>query len=46
VHAREAIGEERDRLWGLWAAVDRNLDGYASLRSTETPVVVFESRDG
>jgi F420H(2)-dependent quinone reductase len=45
VRARKAAGEERDRLWEQWAAVDRNLDGYASLRSTETPVVILEPRD-
>jgi len=42
VRARPAVGEERDRLWRRWAVVDRNLDGYASLRSTITPVVVLE----
>ena len=45
VHAHRAVGEERDRLWQQWAEVDRDLDGYASLRSTETPVVVLEPRD-
>ena len=42
VHARPAEGEERDRLWQRWAEVDPQLDGYASLRSTETPVVILE----
>lgn len=46
VRARRAEGEERDRLWQCWAAVDPGLDGYAGSRSTETPVVVFEPRDG
>ena len=45
VHARAAVGEERDRLWQRWAAVDRDLDGYAGRRSTVTPVVVLEPRD-
>ena len=45
VRAREAEGEERERLWQRWLAVDPNLDGLAALRSMETPVVVFESRD-
>ena len=45
VHARRSVGEERDRLWQRWAAVDTNLDGYAGLRSVETPVVVFEPSD-
>jgi F420H(2)-dependent quinone reductase len=42
VHARAATGGERDRLWQLWAEVDEDLDGYAALRSTVTPVVVLE----
>ena len=46
VHARAAVGEERDRLWQRWAEVDDNLDGYAGLRSTQAPVVVFEPRAG
>ena len=46
VHVRRAAGEERERLWQLWAAVDPQLDGYAGLRSIETPVLVFEPRDG
>ena len=46
VHARAAAGEERDRLWQRWAANDSHLDEYAGRRSTETPVVVLEPRDG
>lgn len=42
VHARSAVGEERARLWQMWAEVDSGLDAYASQRSAETPVVVFE----
>jgi deazaflavin-dependent oxidoreductase (nitroreductase family) len=42
VRARVATGEERDRLWQLWRAVNPDLDGYAARRSTETPVVVLE----
>jgi deazaflavin-dependent oxidoreductase (nitroreductase family) len=42
VHARLALGEERDRLWQLWAAVDPKLDAYAALRTTTTPVIVLE----
>ncbi|MGY1601707.1 nitroreductase/quinone reductase family protein [Geodermatophilus sp. SYSU D00815] len=45
VRARAATGEERDRLWQRWRAVDPDLDGYAGRRSTETPVVVLEPRD-
>lgn len=40
--AREASGDERHRLWQRWAAVDEGLDGYAAMRSVETPMVVFE----
>jgi deazaflavin-dependent oxidoreductase (nitroreductase family) len=46
VRARRSAGEERDRLWQRWAEIDLQLDGYAGLRSTETPVVVLEPRDG
>ena len=42
VRAVEAVGEERDRLWKLWLAVNPDLEGYASRRSTETPVVLLE----
>lgn len=45
VRARRATGEELDRLWQRWVAVDPKLDGYAGGRTTETPVVVFEPRD-
>lgn len=34
VRAREAVGEERERLWHRWAAVDHGLDGYAARRSS------------
>jgi F420H(2)-dependent quinone reductase len=42
VRARAAVGEERDRLWQRWAAVDHDLDAYAARRKVQTPVVVFE----
>jgi len=42
VRARAAQGAERDRLWARWRESDGNLDGYASLRSTETAVVIME----
>jgi deazaflavin-dependent oxidoreductase (nitroreductase family) len=45
VRARAATGEERDRLWQRWAALDAGLDAYAERRSTEAPVVVLEFRD-
>ncbi len=45
VRARSAEGDERERLWRLWAEVDDGLDAYAGSRSTDTPVIVFEPRD-
>jgi deazaflavin-dependent oxidoreductase (nitroreductase family) len=46
VRAREAEAEERERLWRRWAVIDEGLDAYAKSRTAETPVVVFEPRDG
>jgi F420H(2)-dependent quinone reductase len=46
VRARPAAGDERDRLWQRWVSADPQIDAYAGLRLTETPVVVFELRDG
>ena len=46
VRAHEATADERDRLWQLWVAVDPQIDAYAGRRSTVTPVVVLEPRDG
>ena len=46
VRARRSAGEERDRLWLRWVATDPNLEAYAARRSTETPVVVLEPRNG
>ena len=46
VRAREATGEERDRLWARWTAVNPQLDGYVAGRRTATPVVVLEVRPG
>lgn len=45
VRARAAKGEERDRLWQRWVAIDPDHDGCAERRSTETPVIVLEPRD-
>ena len=42
VTGRAAVGEERSRLWARWREIDKNLDGYAALRSRETAVVVLE----
>ena len=44
VHAHRAEGAERERLWSLWASVDRNLDAYAARRPGQTAVVVLEPR--
>ena len=44
VRARAAAGDERARLWARWREIDKNLDAYAALRSTETAVVIFEPR--
>ena len=44
VRAHQAEGDERDRLWQRWRAVNPDLDGYAAQRSTVAPVVVFEPR--
>ena len=45
MHAREADGAERERLWQRWSEVDDGLDAYAASREVTTPVVVFELRD-
>jgi deazaflavin-dependent oxidoreductase (nitroreductase family) len=42
VRGRAAEGEERTLLWTRWQEIDKNLDGYAALRSTETAVVLLE----
>jgi len=42
VVANVATGQERARLWELWRSLDKNLDGYARRRSTQTAVVVLE----
>jgi F420H(2)-dependent quinone reductase len=42
VRAHAAEGDERDRLWERWRRYDKGLDAYASLRPTETAVVVLE----
>ncbi len=42
VVAHAATGAERTRLWERWRVLDKDLDGYASRRPSETAVVVFE----
>lgn len=44
ITGRAAHGEERERLWARWREIDKNLDGYAARRPTETAVVVLEPR--
>jgi deazaflavin-dependent oxidoreductase (nitroreductase family) len=44
VHAHAANAEERPRLWARWAVYDKDLDGYAALRSRETAVVILSPR--
>ena len=44
VRARVAVGEERERLWQRWAAIEPSLDAYASQRRTQVPVLVLEPR--
>ena len=45
LRARAAEGDERERLWQRWCAVDPNWDAYAAKRATPTPVVVLEAAD-
>ena len=44
VVAHAAAGDERAELWNRWRELDKDLDGYARRRSTETAVVVLEPR--
>jgi deazaflavin-dependent oxidoreductase (nitroreductase family) len=44
VVAHAATGQERARLWDRWRSLDKNLDGEAARRSTQTAVVVLEPR--
>jgi len=44
VRARAAEGDERARLWSRWREIDTGLDSFATLRSSETAVVVLEPR--
>ena len=39
---RAATGQERARLWERWYEVNDELDAYATMRPTETAVVVLE----
>ncbi len=44
VRGRAADVHERPRLWARWAALDKDLDGYAARRSRETAVVILSPR--
>jgi len=44
VHARAAIGDERDRLWARWCELSDDYDDWAAMRSGPTAVVVLEPR--
>jgi deazaflavin-dependent oxidoreductase (nitroreductase family) len=44
VRGRAAQGDERARLWARWREMGDDVDGYATLRPTETAVVVLEPR--
>lgn len=41
VVAHRAEGEERDRLWRAWSAIEPHLDDLAARRATPTDVVVL-----
>jgi deazaflavin-dependent oxidoreductase (nitroreductase family) len=41
-HAREAMGDERDRLWSLMTGIWPNFDLYQSRTERRIPVVVLE----
>jgi deazaflavin-dependent oxidoreductase (nitroreductase family) len=45
IRARAASGAERDRLWTAMQQLEPDLDAYASRRTNQTQVVVFEPRD-
>jgi deazaflavin-dependent oxidoreductase (nitroreductase family) len=44
VRARAAVGAERARLWARWRDVGDDVDAFATLRSSETAVVILEPR--
>ena len=44
VTGRTAQGEERERPWSRWRAINKNLDAEAALRCTDTAVVILEPR--
>ena len=42
VRGRAATGDERSRLWARWRDMGDDVDAYATLRRSETAVVVLE----
>jgi deazaflavin-dependent oxidoreductase (nitroreductase family) len=44
VRGREAVGEERARLWERWKEMGDDLEGYSVRRPAGTAVVVLEPR--
>jgi deazaflavin-dependent oxidoreductase (nitroreductase family) len=46
VTAHAATGEERERLWAMWNALDADYEGYTKLRAGETALIVLEPRAG
>ena len=42
VVANAATGQERAQLWDRWRSLDKNLDGHARRRLTQTAVVVLK----
>lgn len=44
IYGRAAQGDEHERLWARWRALDDGLDGYATRRPSGTAVVVLEPR--
>ena len=46
VRAAAADGPERSRLWARWRDIDKQLDAYAALRSSQTAVVILQPRPG
>lgn len=44
VRARAAAGDERERLWPRWLAIEPDTAAYAAEHAIETPIVVFEPR--
>jgi deazaflavin-dependent oxidoreductase (nitroreductase family) len=45
VRARLTEGDERQRIWQRWVAVNPEIGAYSGMRSTETPVIVLEPRE-